>query len=171
MDLLLSFGLETAAALVGLLAATLGALALERRKERAALRRRAALVLRSLKQELDRDLVALVDARPAFHKTPWGRTFYLSTTAWDTAVASGDLPRVVGDELTDALTAHYGTLVRVRYYLDLMTRLWLAPAEIDGRDRIREGFSRAIRSAMDEAVERQPRLLQLIASGLREVEA
>jgi hypothetical protein len=38
--------------------------------------------------------------------------------------------------LTDVISSQYALLVRIRYYVDLLTRLWFAPAEIQGYEEI-----------------------------------
>jgi hypothetical protein len=168
MDALITFTIEALAALLGIVVGTLLALDIDRRKERRRRRGRAQSLLRSLQLELDRNHRALVEARPAFRKTRWGRSFHVETTAWDTAVAGGDLPDVIGVQLVDALTEQYGALIRLRYSLDLMTRLWMAPRDIEGYESMRSGFHHAIEAAMDEAVERYSRVCGKISSALRE---
>ncbi|MBN1483985.1 MAG: hypothetical protein JXA37_04630 [Chloroflexia bacterium] len=40
---------------------------------------------------------------------------YVSVIAWETALASGDLPSTIGFELNDVISAQYALLVRIRY--------------------------------------------------------
>lgn len=157
---------ETVATLVGIFVGTLAALATERRNERRRKRRRAKVVLRSLSQELSDSYHALQAVKPAYLRTPWGQSFYLSTTAWETAMSGGDLPDIIGFELTDLISAHYALLVRIRYYVDLLTQLWLAPADIQGYEEIRRGFHRAILEAMNQAINRHPDVVKQIKKAL-----
>ena len=143
---------ETIAGLVGIFIGTLAAVAVERSKELRRNRQRARIVLRALRHELDDNHRALQAARPAYLQAPFGKSFYLSTIAWETALASGDLPAIIGVDLADAISAQYALLVRIRYHVDLLTRLWFAPVDIPGYDEIRRGFGQAILEAMARAI-------------------
>jgi hypothetical protein len=158
MDWLPSFFTELIAGLVGIFVGTLAALAVERFKERSQNRRRARTVLRSLARELGENQRTLQAVRPAYADTSFGKSFYVGTVAWETAQAGGDLPAIVGVELADAIAAQYAFLVRIRYYVDLLTRLWFAPADIPGYDDIRSGFHRSILETMGLAIGNYPRL-------------
>ena len=103
--------------------------------------------------------------KPAYQKTAWGKSFSISTIAWETALSSGDLPDIIGFKLTDIISAQYALLVRIRYYVDLLTRLWMAPADIPGYEEIKRGFHRAIVEAMNKAINLQPEVLGLIERG------
>ncbi len=167
MSILGTILVEVVAGLIGIFVGTLAALAVERQKERLSNRRRARILLRSLAQELQANHTTLQAAKPAYEDTPFGKSFYLSTIAWETAMAAGDMPAIIGFELADLIAAQYALLVRIRYYVDLLTRLWLAPAGIDGYERIREGFSRAIVEAMHQALRNGPRVAGEIGKALK----
>jgi hypothetical protein len=85
--------------------------------------------------------------------TDYGKSFYLGSIAWDTATSSGDLADILGIELADTIENQYRIFFRVRYYVDLMTQLWFAPVEIDGRAEIQEGFKNHIVTNLQQAGE------------------
>ena len=143
---------NTVATLIGVFVGALAALATDRHNTRVRKHSRARTLARIQAKELNENYEVLQAARPAYAATPWGKSFYLSTSAWDSALASGDLPEILGYELADRLSAQYGWLARIRYHVDLMTRLWMSPKEITGYEEIRTGFRQAILSAMDEAL-------------------
>ena len=91
---------EVLATLLGIFVGTLAALATDRYNERRRNRRRARIILRSLAQELNENNSTLKTAKPAYKSKPWGKSFYISTIAWETALSSGDLPDIIGFELT-----------------------------------------------------------------------
>jgi hypothetical protein len=142
---------QTIASLVGVFVGALAALAADRHNQRHRKRQRARSLIRILSQELTENHDTLQSARPAYEATGWGKSFYLSTVVWETALAGGDLSDILGYELADHLARQYGWLSKIRYYVDLMTRLWLAPRTIQGYDEIQQGFRSAILSAMDKA--------------------
>jgi hypothetical protein len=113
---------ETIATVVGIFVGMLTALATDRYNERRRKRRRAKTILRSLSQELGDNYSALRSVRTAYLETPWGKSFYVSTIAWETALSSGDLPDIIGFELADAISTQYALLVRIRYYVDWLTQ-------------------------------------------------
>jgi hypothetical protein len=149
-----SIVVETVATLVGIFIGTLAALVIDRRNERRRLRRRARIVLRSLAQELDENFKTIQKAKPAYASTPWGKSFYISTVAWETALAGGDLPAIIGFELTETISAQYALLMRIRYYVDLLTQLWFAPPDVSGHEEMRHGFTRSIRETMSQVLSR-----------------
>lgn len=144
--------IETIATLIGIFAGTLLALIVDRYSERRRLQRQSRTVLRSLSQELSENYKAIQHAKSSYASTPWGKSFYVSTVAWETALAGGDLPNMIGFELTDAISAQYALLARIRYYVDLLTNLWLTPGDVPGREEIRRGFHRAITETMSQAI-------------------
>jgi seryl-tRNA(Sec) selenium transferase len=155
---------QTIASLVGVFCGALAALAIDRHNNRQRHRRRARTLLRNLTQELTENNEALKVVRPAYETTPWGKSFYISTIAWETALASGDLPDILGYELADRLARQYGWLARIRYHVDLLTRLWLAPPDIAGYEEIRRGFRQAILAAMDKAMAGHVEVMQYASS-------
>ncbi len=168
MEFAITLVTDTVITLVGIFVGMLAALALDRRNERRRKQKRATIVLRSLLQELSDNHSTLQSAKPAYTSTPWGRSFYLSTIAWDTALSSGDLPDVIGFEMADAISAQYALIVRIRYYVDLLTRLWFAPQTIQGYEDIRGGFNRAIVETMNQAITRYPQIAKQIKQTLKE---
>lgn len=157
---------EVVATLLGIFVGTLSALMLDRLAERRRLRRQAGIVLRSLAQELSDNARTLQNARPIYASTPWGKSFYVSTVAWETALSGGDLPRIVGFELADRLAAQYALLARIRYYVDLLTRLWFAPSDVPGYEEIRHGFHQAILETMSRAIRQHSSLMGQIQERL-----
>jgi hypothetical protein len=163
-----SFLTEVLATLLGIFVGTLAALATDRYNERRRNRRRAKIILRSLAQELNENNSTLKAAKPAYKSKPWGKSFYISTIAWETALSSGDLPDIIGFELTDVMSAQYALLVRIRYYVDLLTRLWFAPSQIAGYEEIQHGFRRAILETMNKAINNHPDVMRLIGRNMGE---
>lgn len=159
---------ETIATVAGIFVGMLTALATDRHNERRRKRRRAKTILRSLSQELRENYNVLRSVRSAYLETPWGKSFYVSTSAWETAMSSGDLPDIIGFELTNVISNQYALLVRIRYYVDLLTRLWFAPAEIQGYEEIRQGFNQAIVEAMKQAINRHTGVVGQIGRALKE---
>src|SRR5262245_28150883 len=121
---------QSIASLVGVFVGALAALATNRHAIRKRHRQRARTLLRILSQELTENYQTLQSVKSAYESTSWGKSFYLSTISWETALSSGDLPEILGYELSDHLAVQYGWLARIRYYVDLMTRLWFAPQGI-----------------------------------------
>lgn len=158
---------ETVATLVGIFVGTLAALVIDRRNGRRRLRQRARTVLRSLAQELDENHKTVQKAKPAYVSTEWGKSFYVSSVAWETAMAGGDLPEIIGLELTDAISAQYALFMRIRYYVGLLTQLWFAPSDVSGYEEMRRGFNRAIVEAMSQALTRHRGLLGRMEKAIR----
>jgi hypothetical protein len=146
---------QTIATLIGIFVGSLSALTIDHYTERARKRRRAKIVLRSLAQELRANYKTLEDVKAAYQNTAWGRSFYISTTAWETVLASGDLADIIGVELTDLISAQYALFFRIRYYVDLLTRLWFAPNDIQGYEEMRGGFRKAIVETVTQALKQQ----------------
>jgi hypothetical protein len=156
---------ETVASLVGIFVGMLAALAVDRHNEHRRNQRRARTILFSLTQELNENYTTLQAVKSAYTSTAWGKSFYISTIAWETALASGDLPDVIGFELVNTISGHYALLVRIRYHVDLLTRLWFAPSEIQGYDEIRQGFVKAILSTMTQVNNQHSGVMKLIQQG------
>lgn len=167
MNILNTIVVNIIGTLIGIFVGTLAALATDRYNERRRNRRRARIILRSIAQELNENYETLRAVKPVYQSKPWGKSFYISTIAWETALSSGDLPDIIGFGLTDAISAQYALLVRTRYYVDLLTRLWFAPAEIPGYEEIRQGFRRAIIKTMNQATNNHPEVMRLIGSMLK----
>lgn len=167
MDITTRILTDVVGTLIGIFVGTLAALATDRYNERRRNRRRAKIVLRSLAQELNENYETLRAVKPTYQSKPWGKSFYVSTIAWETALSSGDLPTIIGFELTDVMSAQYALLVRIRYYVDLLTRLWFAPAEIQGYEEIRKGFRQMIVKTMNQAMNSHSEVMRLIGSVLK----
>jgi type II secretory pathway pseudopilin PulG len=116
---------ETIAALIGIFVGTLLALAVDRSNEHRHQQRRARVILRALTQELNENV---------------------------TALSGGELADLVGDDLADSLSSQYALLIRIRYYVDLLTRLWLAPTDIAGYEEIRRGFIQTIVDSLTQTI-------------------
>lgn len=132
------FFYELLATLIGIFAGFLLALAADRYNEKRKNKLQASILLRSLEKELSENYNTIKNVRSDFISAPWGRSFYINTSAWDTALSSGDLPNIIGFELTDSLAEQYSYFIRSRYYVDLLTRLWFAPDNIQGYEEKRK---------------------------------
>lgn len=154
------------ATLIGIFVGTLAAFAIERHGEQQRKKLRAKIILRSIFKELCENFDTLKNARGAYMNTPWGKSFYLATTSWETAVGSGDLPDIIGFELADAISRQYGLLVRIRYYVDLLTRLWFAPSNIPGYEDKRNGFNQAIVDTMNKAIQSYPDVITRVQNSM-----
>lgn len=153
---------ELITSLVGIFFGMLAALAVDRYNEQRRRRLRARIILRSLTQELTENFTTLHSVRSAYVANPFGKSFYVNTVAWETAVASGELPAIIGDHLTDSISDQYSLFVRIRYYVDLLTRLWFAPESIPGYAEKQRGFNQAIIEAMNKAVNSHEPLMNMI---------
>ncbi len=161
------FIIDIIGSLIGIFIGTLAALAMDRYNDRRRNRRRAQVILRSIAQELNENYETLRAVKPTYKSKSWGKSFYVSTIAWETALASGDLPDIIGFGLTDVISAQYALLVRTRYYVNLLTQLWFAPSEIKGYEEIQKGFRQNITSTMTQAMSNHPEVMRLIDSTLR----
>lgn len=154
---------EMIATLIGVVVGGLGALYIERKRELMGVRKRARIILHNLYGELEDNYYALENAKPAYEATPYGKSFYISTIAWETATTGGDLPDIIGFELADIIENQYSILLRLAYYVDLMTQLWFAPDSIDGKTEMQEGFRQHIVNGLQESIEYHPYVIQQIA--------
>lgn len=144
---------------VGIFLGALAAYAADRYNERSKKSMRAKIIHSSVWQELNENNDTLITVRPDFTSTPWGKSFFVSSIAWDTAISSGDLPNLIGFELADTISSQDALLVRIRYYVDLLTKLWFAPDSIPRyQDKI-QGFYRNIVETMAVAFARHPKIM------------
>jgi hypothetical protein len=157
--------IETTATMIGIFAGAILAFTVDKFNERLKKKKRAKILLRSISLELRDNFDAIQSARQEYMNTPWGKSFYISSTAWDTAVAGGDLPDIIGFELADSIAAQYALFVRIRYYVDLMTQLWLVPDTIPGYNDKRAGFHKAILDTMNKAVNNHREVITLVENG------
>lgn len=168
MGLTNSLFVESVATLVGIFVGTLAALLLDRRNGRRRLQRRSSIILRSLAEELEDNFQTIRKVKPGYVSTPWGKSFYVSTVAWETALAGGDLPLIIGSELTDSISAQYARFLRIRYYVDLLTRLWFAPSDVAGYAEMQRGFTRKILDGMSQVINRHASVMGQIDGALKE---
>ncbi len=168
MDITTEILVDVVGSLIGIFVGTLAALATDRYNERRKNRQRAKIILRSLAQELNENYETLRAVKPAYQSKPWGKSFYVSTIAWETALSSGDLPDIIGFGLADVISAQYALLVRIRYYVNLLTQLWFAPTEIQGYEDIRKGFRQVIVKTINQAMSNHAEVMRLVGSVLKE---
>jgi len=157
---------ETTATMIGIFTGTILAFAVDKYNERQKKKKRAKVLLRSIARELRENYGAILQAKQEYEETPWGKSFYISTSAWDTALAGGDLPEIIGFELADAVSAQYALFVRIRYYVDLMTQLWLVPETIPGYVEKRSGFHSAILESMNKVTENHRNVIMTVEQDL-----
>lgn len=151
------------ATLIGVVVGGLGALYIERQRELSRSKRRARIILYNIYGELEDNFHALENAKPAYEQTPFGKSFYISTIAWQTATTGGDLPDIIGYELADIIENQYSILLRLVYYVNLMTQLWFAHDSIEGKKDMQEGFRGHIINGLQEAIEYHPFVIKQIA--------
>lgn len=163
MELLYDAMPEMIATLIGVVVGGLGALYIERKRELSSVRKRARIILHNLYGELEDNFYALKNAKPAYEETPYGKSFYISTIAWETATTGGDLPDIIGFELADIIETQYSILLRLGYYVNLMTQIWFAPDSIVGKKDMQEGFRKHIINGLQEGIEHHPYVIQQIA--------
>jgi hypothetical protein len=162
MNLLYQAIPEMIATLIGVVVGGLGALYIDRIRELNVKKKRAQIILHNIYGELEDNFHALENAKPAYVDTPYGKSFYISTIAWETATTGGDLPEIIGFELADIIENQYAILLRLVYYVNLMTQLWFAHDSIGGKNEIQEGFRTHIINGLHEAIEYHPYVIQKI---------
>jgi hypothetical protein len=153
---------EMIATIVGVGIGGMGALYNSRRRNSVFKLHRAKILLENLEQELCANMAVIDDAKKAYQNNHYGKSFYLNSNAWDTATGGGDLALVLGVELADAIEKQYGIYFRLRYYVDLMTQLWFASTEIDGRQEIEDGLRAHVLSDLDLCILGYPAVLDAI---------
>lgn len=144
---------EMIATIVGVGLGGMGALYNSRRQVNEVKEKRAKIFLKNLESEIAENIQVVNLALHTYLYTDYGKSFYLGSIAWDTATASGDLADILGIDLADTIENQYRIFFRLRYYVDLMTQLWFAPTEIDGRAEIQEGFKNHIITNLKQAAE------------------
>ena len=153
---------EMIATLIGVVVGGLGALYINRKQEQSAKKKRAKIILYNIFGEMEDNYIAKGKAKPAYEKTPFGKSFYISTIAWETATTGGDLPDIIGFELADIIENQYSILKNLGYYVGLMTQLWFASDSIEGKKDKQEGFRQHIINGLQEAIEYHPYVIQKI---------
>ncbi|MGK0400032.1 MAG: hypothetical protein ACJASJ_000180 [Candidatus Azotimanducaceae bacterium] len=144
---------EMIATIVGVGLGGMGALYNSRRQVNEVKEKRAKIFLKNLESEIAENIQVVNLALHTYLYTDYGKSFYLGSIAWDTATASGDLADILGIDLADTIENQYRIFFRLGYYVDLMTQLWFAPTEIDGRAEIQEGFKNQIITNLKQAAE------------------
>ena len=144
---------EMIATIVGVGLGGMGALYNSRRQVNQVKEKRAKIFLKNLESEIAENIQVVNLALHSYLYTDYGKSFYLGSIAWDTATASGDLADILGIDLADTIENQYRIFFRLRYYVNLMTQLWFAPTEIDGRAEIQEGFKNRIITNLKQAAE------------------
>lgn len=153
MTSLSEFLSEMIATIVGVALGGMGAVYSSRRQVKEIKRKRAKIFLKNLESEIAENMQVIEVAYQTYTSSDHGRSFFLGSIAWDTATVRGDLADVLGLELADSIENQYRIFFRIRYYVDLMTQLWFAPVEIDGRAEIQEGFKNHIIKNLNQARE------------------
>ena len=136
---------EMIATIVGVALGGMGAIYSSRRQLKAIKKKRAEIFLKNLESEIAENMQVIELAYQTYISSDHGKSFFLGSIAWDTATVTGDL--------ADSIENQYRIFFRVRYYVDLMTQLWFAPVEIDGRAEIQEGFKTHIINNLNQARE------------------
>ncbi|MDX1570186.1 MAG: hypothetical protein R3200_06845 [Xanthomonadales bacterium] len=160
---------ELIATLVGVAVGGVIAFTYEHLREKRFRNRQAFLILRSLAREMRENYDIMKEVLPHYERTPYGKSFYLNTSVWETALAVEQLPEVIGFQLADTIANHYSTLTRLRYYGDLLVKVWLTNEEIDGYPQIRAGFRRIIIDSLNYAIENHPSVIDEIDRTLTDV--
>jgi len=74
-------------------------------------------------------------------------------------------------ELADLVENQYRIFFKIRYYVDLMTRLWFTTPEVDGRGEIQRGFNHHIVSNLQAAMAHLPEIQRAIDEAKQSMEA
>ena len=160
---------ELIATVVGVTLGGFFAFAAERHRERGRRNKLAVTVLRSISQELRTNYDVTTSVLPHFQSTPFGKSFFLYTSVWDTVLSTDELADIIGYRLADVIAAHYGLLAKLRYYGDLLVHVWLAPSNIEGYADIRSGFRKIIIQTLSVTIENHPRVVEQIEKKLAKV--
>jgi len=160
---------EMIATLIGVVVGGVGALYIDSRRELNNKKKRARIILHDIFGELEDNFFALQTAMKAYEETEYGKSFYISAIAWETATTGGDLPDIIGIELADIIENQYSILLRLAYYVDLMTRLWFAPDSVGGKKEMQQGFRQHILDGLQEAIEYHPFVIQNITEAQKKL--
>ena len=151
LDLLVEALPDLIATLVGVAIGGIGALFANRRSELFRKRKRKQILLRNISQELTDSYNAMRTALPVY-EAKGGVSFYISTIAWETAVASGDLPEIIGFELADAIENQYSIYFHLRYYLGEFSKTLHNPASNDQIEALKQVYREAIIKGLNAAI-------------------
>lgn len=160
---------EMLATLIGVVVGGVGALYIDSKRELHNKHKRARIILHNILGELEDNYYALESAMPAYRDTRFGKSFYISTIAWETASTGGDLPDIIGNELADIIENQYSILLRLVYYVNLMTGLWFAPDSIEGKKEMQEGFRGHIIAGLQEAIDYHPHVIDAIEKARKKI--
>lgn len=149
---------ELIATLIGVATGGIGALFWDRRSNLKRKRQRAEVILRNLGQELLDTFNAMQVAKPVYDAGD-GFNFYISTVAWETAVASGDLPEIIGFELADIIENQYSMLFHLRYYIEQYSALQLAPQQVPRQAALLTGYRESITKGLNAAIRFHPEVM------------
>jgi hypothetical protein len=153
---------EMIATLIGVVVGGVGALYIDSQRALSNKKKRAQIILHDIFGELEDNYHSLQTALKVYDETSYGKSFYISTIAWETATTGGSLPDIIGIELADIIENQYSILMSLVYYVDLMTRLWFAPDSIEGKKEMQEGFRQHILDGLQEAIEYHPFVIKKI---------
>lgn len=162
---------EMIATIIGVALGGMGALYNSRRQFNEMKRKRARIFLKNLESEIKENMQQIEAALPIYLDADHGRSFFLGTIAWSTATTRGDLADVLGMELADLVENQYRIFFKIRYYVDLMTRLWFTTPEADGRGEIQQGFNHHIVSNLQAAMAHLPEIQRAIDEAKQSMEA
>ena len=161
MELIVDALPDLLATLVGVAIGGLGALFVNRRSELFQKRKRKQIVLRNISQELVDSYNAMQAALPVY-EAEQGVSFYISTIAWETAVASGDLPDIIGFELADSVENQYSMYFHLRYYLAEYSATLHSSAPSDQIAVLRSIYREAIIKGLNAASQHHPQVIAQI---------
>ncbi|MFP4498434.1 MAG: hypothetical protein ACLFQV_09520 [Vulcanimicrobiota bacterium] len=68
--------------------------------------------------------------------------------------------------MTELLSSQYALIVRIKYYVQLITQLWFAPPTIPGYKEKQEGFNSAILNTINRAIIRHTGIVRMIQKEL-----
>ena len=131
---------ELIATIAGVALGGMGAIYRSRRQINETKKKRTGIFLKNLESEIAENIQVIELAHVMYLSSDHGKSVFLGSIAWDTATVRGDLADVLGLNLADSIENQYRIFFTLRFYVDLMTQLWFAPVEIDGRVGIQEGI-------------------------------
>jgi hypothetical protein len=158
---------ELIATLIGIFIGSYAAIRIDRRTEHRHKLKRKNITLKNIQQELNQNYHTIKAVLDAYKNTPYGKGIYVSTIAWETSVAHGDLQDVIGSELSDVIENQYSRLLNLRYYVDLLTTLWFSPKQIDGYEIIRSEFRSKIIDIIEDILAAQAEIVEAIDNNLK----
>lgn len=161
---------ELIATLVGVAVGGTLAFTNENYRQRRHFDRQKYVILRTLARELTVNHDVINSVLPHFRNTPYGKSYFLNTSAWQTALATEELPNIVGFRLADIIGHHYNTLGRLQFYGELMVRVWLTHDDLEGYTEIQSGFRQIIVESLEHALDHYPKVMRAITDEIGEVD-